>query len=203
AARRARAVARAREAIVGVNQFPDIGEAAVAVLAPYDATRLTALAPADARRSPPLAPRRLAEPFERLRDRSDVRLAEQGVRPRVFLANLGSVAAFTQRANFAKNFFEAGGVEAVNGEEAKSPSAIVAAFRASGAKLACLCGSDADYGRSAEQMARELTEAGARVYLAGRPGELEARLRTAGVAEFIYEGCDMLDVLQRAVKEAA
>ena len=36
-----------------------------------------------------------------------------GTRPRVFLATLGKPAAYTARAGFAKNFFEAGGIEAV------------------------------------------------------------------------------------------
>lgn len=201
AARRAHNVARARDKITGANAFPDISEAPVGVLAPFDAARLAAAPPQGALRTAPLSPHRLAEPFERLRDLSDKALAETA-RPRVFLANLGSVAAFTARFNFAKNFFEAGGIEARNGEEAKSPAEIVAAFRTSGAKLACLCSSDAVYHEAAEQMARELTDAGARVYLAGKPGELEARLRSAGVAEFIYAGCDMLDVLQRAFEDA-
>ena len=56
---------------------------------------------------------RLAEPFERLRDASDKILAQTGARPKVFLATLGKPADFNARANFAKNFFEAGGIEAV------------------------------------------------------------------------------------------
>ncbi|MBI4273260.1 MAG: methylmalonyl-CoA mutase subunit beta, partial [Rhizobiales bacterium] len=55
---------------------------------------------------------RLAEPYERLRDAAD-RAASAGKRPKVFLANVGSTGDFTERATFAKNFFEAGGIEAV------------------------------------------------------------------------------------------
>ena len=79
---------------------------------------------------------------------------------------------------------------------------IAAAFRASGAKLACVCSSDAIYAEKAVEAARDLAAAGARVYLAGRPGELETALRAAGVAEFIYAGGDMFDTLQRAFEEA-
>ena len=43
-------------------------------------------------------------------------LAKTGARPKIFLANLGTPAEFTARASFAKNFFEAGGIEAVGGE---------------------------------------------------------------------------------------
>ena len=38
---------------------------------------------------------------------------QTGARPKIFLANLGTIADFTARATFAKNFFEAGGIEAV------------------------------------------------------------------------------------------
>lgn len=199
---RAKNVARGSDKIIGANEFPDIQEKSLDVLAPFDGARQIVEAPAGALKSAPLSPRRLSEPFERLREESDAHLAATGRRPKVFLANLGSVAAFTARANFAKNFFEAGGVEAVFGPESESSSEIVGAFRESGAKLACLCSSDRIYGDAAEPVALALKGAGAKLYLAGRPGELEERLRHAGVAEFIYAGCDMFEVLQRALTEA-
>ena len=61
----------------------------------------------------PLPRIRLAEPFEALRDESDAMLKKTGARPKVFLANLGKLSDFTARATFAKNFYEAGGIEAV------------------------------------------------------------------------------------------
>ncbi len=172
------------------------------MLAPFDASRIRVAAPPGASLSAPLPPRRLAEPFERLRDEADAYAQETGARPRVFLANLGSVAAFTARANFAKNFFEAGGIEAVFGPQTESTLEIVAAFRDCGAKLACLCASDRTYADSAELVAIALKGAGATLYSAGRPGDLEAALRGAGVSEFIYVGCDMHDLLRRALEEA-
>ncbi len=148
------------------------------------------------------SPRGSPKPFEALRRCSDAHLAKAGARPRVFLATLGPVAAFTARANFAKNFFEAGGVEAVFGPMTDDTSEIVAAFRASGAKLACLCSSDAIYCDAAKPAALALRGAGATLYLAGRPGDLEAELRQVGVERFIFVGCDMLPMLQRAIEEA-
>ena len=88
---------------------------------------------------------RLAEPFEALRDKSDQVLAKTGARPKVFLANLGKLADFTARAMFAKNFYEAGGIEALSNDGFKDQAAMIAAFKASGAKLACLCSSDKVY----------------------------------------------------------
>jgi methylmalonyl-CoA mutase len=199
---RAKNMARAKDKLIGANQFPDIHEGALDVLAPYDSSA-EAVAPASgALKSAALAPHRLAEPFERLREESDAYLAATGDRPKIFLANLGSVAAFTARANFAKNFFEAGGVEAVFGPETESIIEIVEAYRESGAKLACICSSDRVYGDVAESAALALNGAGAKLYLAGRPGELEERLRQAGVTSFIYAGCDMHGALRGALSEA-
>jgi methylmalonyl-CoA mutase len=137
---------------------------------------------------------RLAEPFEQLRDASDKILAQTGARPKVFLATLGKPADFNGRANFAKNFFEAGGIEAVGGGD--DPTPLAAAFTSSGAALACLCGADKTYEGEAEAAAAALKAAGARhIYLAGRPGARENGLRAAGVQSFIYDGCDALAVL--------
>ena len=139
---------------------------------------------------------RLAEPFERLRDASDRIREATGTRPKVFLANLGSVADFTARATFARNFFEAGGIEAVTNDGFKSRDDMVAAFKSSGASLACLCSSDEVYAREAADAAKALTAAGARqVVLAGRPKEQDA-LKAAGVEAFIFAGCDALAALQ-------
>ena len=76
--------------------------------------------------------------------------------------------------------------------------ALVAAFKASGAKLACLCSSDAVYVRQAADAAKMLTAGGAIVHLAGRPGDHEAAWRQVGVKSFIYAGCDALSTLQAA-----
>ncbi len=71
------------------------------------------------------------------------------------------------------------------------------AFKASGAKIACLCASDALYAEQDESVARALVGAGAtRIYLAGRPGAEEQRWRAAGVDAFLFAGCDALALLE-------
>jgi methylmalonyl-CoA mutase len=148
----------------------------------------------------PALPRiRLAEPFEALRDTSDRALVATGARPRVFLANLGKLSDFTARTLFARNFFEVGGIEAVSNDGFASRDEMVAAFKASGAKLVCLCSSDKVYAQEAVDAATALGAAGAaHLYLAGRPGELEAALKNAGVQDFIFVGCDVLALLRAA-----
>jgi methylmalonyl-CoA mutase len=83
----------------------------------------------------------------------------------------------------------------------KDLAALAAAFKASGAALACLCSSDKVYAGQAAAAAKALQAAGTKhIYLAGRPGEQEAALRTAGVNDFIFAGDDALATLQEAYR---
>jgi methylmalonyl-CoA mutase len=186
-------VARRKDTLTGTSDYPNLSEAQVKVL---DVPRKS-IAPAPATFAA-LPAMRLAEPFEALRDKSDAILAKTGSRPKVFLANLGTLPQFTARATFAKNFYEAGGIEALGNDGFKGEADMVAAFKASGARLACLCSADAVYAEQAASAAKALTAARATVHLAGRPGELEAALRQAGVTTFIFAGSDVLSTLQAA-----
>ena len=244
-AEREKAIARRKDALTGTSDYPNLAETLPKVL---DVAQIVTPKEDKVAMTTVAMPRiRLAEPFEALRDKSDAILARSGARPRVFLANLGKLSEFTARATFAKNFYEAGGIEAVsndgfplssplpsgerstpkasgegdqsstqssNPSPAPSPSArerplpmgevksdhtaMVAAFMASSAKLACLCSSDAVYAEQADKAARALSAAGATVHLAGRPGDNEETWRQSGVKAFIFVGCDVLSTLQAA-----
>jgi methylmalonyl-CoA mutase len=151
----------------------------------------------------PLPSTRMAEPFERLRDVSDAYLARTGSRPKVFLANLGPAAAFNARATFAKNFFEAGGIDAIMNDGFSDQDRLLQAYTDSKAKLSCICSTDDIYETHAAQTAKTLRSAGsALIFLAGRLGGREDQLTRAGIAAFIYAGCDTLRVLSKALDEA-
>jgi methylmalonyl-CoA mutase len=190
-------IAKRRDVLTGASEFPNLHEANAAVLeakpielAPYGEAKF---------KFEPLSPMRLAAPFEALRDRSDSTLKSSGARPGIFLANLGTAADFTARATFAKSFFETGGIEAIDSQGFADPAALAAAFKESGAAIACLCSSDKVYAGQAEAAAKALQATGAtHIYLAGRPGELEATLRSAGVSDFIFAGGDALAMLRQA-----
>jgi methylmalonyl-CoA mutase len=192
-------IAKRKEVLTGASEFPNLREADIAVLdakpvmlAPYGEAKIKFDA---------LPPMRLAAPFERLRDRSDQILRQSGARPKIFLANLGTAADFTARATFAKSLFETGGIEAVDNEGFTDPAKLAAAFKASGAALACLCSSDKVYGGHAVAAAQALHAAGTKhIYLAGRPGEQEAVFRGAGVYDFVFAGGDALATLQNAYR---
>lgn len=188
-------IATRRDALTGTSEFPNVSEAAIAVLDVAKPERPEI----DAKMRSEALPRlRLSEPFEALRDAADRGAAGKKKRPAVFLANLGPASAFSERAAFAKNFFEAGGIEAHSSDGLLKSSALPDAFKASGAPIACLCSSNEIYAREAEAATAALKKAGAKaVFLAGRGGNREAAWRKAGIDDFIFAGCNVLAALQQ------
>ncbi|MFJ8934886.1 methylmalonyl-CoA mutase family protein [Streptomyces sp. NPDC102365] len=161
-------LAKRREPITGVSEFPNLGE------------RVPTREPAPEPPSGGLPKVRRDEAFEVLRARSDAHLAATGARPRVYLASIGPAAAHTARTSFVSNLFQAGGIEPVT----------EGAFEDSGATEACLCSSDALYEEQAASTAQALRAAGARhVFLAGRPGQYP------DVDAYVFTGCDAVAVL--------
>ncbi|GGT33032.1 methylmalonyl-CoA mutase small subunit [Streptomyces atratus] len=181
-AARSRDLARRKEPVTGVSEFPQLTERPV--------EREAAPTEASATGSGGLPRVRRDEAFEVLRARSDAHLAATGQRPRVFLAALGPASAHTARASFASNLFQAGGIEPVHGPVPVDAATAADAFRAGGATVACLCSSDTLYAEQAGAVAEALGSAGAqRVFLAGRPGGY------TGVDEYVFAGSDVVAVL--------
>ncbi len=176
-------IARRKDPLTGASEFPNVHEKPVEVEKPARAWGGDTFFP----------PMRLAQEFESLRDRADA----CSTRPKIFLATLGTVADYTARAMFAKNLFEAGGIEAVIHDSGDMRDA----FAASGATLACLVSSDAIYAEQAVAAAKALAPKAAKIYLAGRPGDLETALKEAGVSGFIYVGCDLIEILTEALSK--
>jgi len=195
---RAKAIATGRIELTGVSVFPFLGDDGVKIT-PYGDVASTG--PASLR---PLTPRRVGEAFEKLRDEGDAFFASTGKRKQVFMANLGEIAEHNRRSQWMWNFLAAGGIEGLTSDGYKTAAEAAEGFAASGAKIACICSSDEVYAREAEAAARALKAAGARqVLLAGRPGELEAGLRAAGVDVFIYAGQNAVTVLEDLHKALA
>ena len=146
----------------------------------------------------PLAAHPYAAAYEQLRDVVDAYARSHGdMRPRVFLANLGTRREFLARSNYARDFFEAGGFEPVDSDGFTDAQAAAAAFATSRAEIAVVCSTDARYATDVEQVAPKLLAAGAKtVVLAGNPGSNEARYRAAGVNQFIFIKCSVLEILR-------
>ncbi len=160
--------------LIGVSEFPDIEAAPLPPnISPYASKQF-----------------RLAAPFEALRR------AAQPTKPKVFQACIGKMADFSPRADFAANFYAAGGIHTIasaggtGGTSGTDVAAIAENFKKSGAKIAVICGTDADYETYAAPLAAALLEAGAiHLALAGQPRNID------GIA-YCFAGGAMLAFLQ-------
>ncbi len=201
-------VATRARPITGVSEFPlldeepvhrpsrDLDELRRAALAawPHSADGAAPLTPATVLPAP-LTPVRWAEGWEALRQRSDDTLAATGARPRVFLANLGPAAVHTARASWARNAFEAGGIEALDNAGFDSPEALASAFVDCGASLAIVCSSDAVYDEWGEAAVNALGATGpARLYVAGRARPAFDEV-AGSIAAYAGVGVNLLDLL--------
>jgi methylmalonyl-CoA mutase len=189
---RAKSIANGRVELTGVSTFPRLGD---------DGAKVTPHDPADpivrgGVSVAPLTPRRLAEPFEKLRDASDAYHAKTGKRPQVFVASLADLAVHSARLTWIRNFLAAGGIEAIASKPLHNSADAGKAFAASGATVACICSSDKVYAELGEATAGVLKQAGAKqVLLAGRPKDQEAALKAAGVDTFVFAGSDAIATL--------
>lgn len=191
---RARDIASGRLELTGVSAFPMLADDGVKVAPHPPATPIVT----GGTSVKPLTARRLAEPFEQLRDAADAFAARTGKRPQVFLASLGDLAVHSARSAWARNFLAAGGIEVIAGHGLHNSADAGKAFADSGADIACICSSDQVYAELAEAAAGALKAAGAiRVVLAGRPKAQETALQAAGVDEFLFAGGDAISALAR------
>lgn len=176
----------------------------------------------------PLPVRRDADDFERLRGAALGHEATAGERPAILLACLGPIARHVGAANWAKSFFEAGGIEArgsvevaaaaaaaegrANGAalekgEAKvpAPGELGEVLRASGARIAAICAGRAQTSESIAEAISVLRDAGAEyVYLATPTDEqaksnAEAADPKGRADEVVRDGVDMVAVLSAAL----
>ncbi|MFD9071764.1 methylmalonyl-CoA mutase, partial [Streptomyces lasiicapitis] len=95
------------------------------------------------------------------------------------------------RASTASNFCVGAAPPPAHDPVSVDATSVADAFKASGARVACLCSSDALYADEAAAVAAALKSAGAeRVFLAGRPGEYGN-----DVDAYVFAGCDAVAVL--------
>ena len=143
---RALAIARRKRPITGVSEFPNLHET-LPERRPY-AVQPDVL--------------RYAGEFEAMRD-------DRASTP-VFLATMGTVAAYTARATFAANLFAAGGVETVTAGPTEGVDEVVAAYDEAGnVPVVCLTGNNTAYDEWGADLVTALRAAGAtHVVVAGK-----------------------------------
>lgn len=171
-------IAHRRTSVTGVNEFPNLGEAA---LPPHPAEGY-----------------RYAAQFEALRDRSDAYVATHGVRPRALLLPLGPLAEHNVRTTFASNLLASGGIESVN-PGTLDAAGVAAAVNDASATLAVICGTDARYAAEVGAVVDAARAAGlADIYLAGTEkavAELAAESRPNGYLSMKIDAVEALSAM--------
>uniref|UniRef100_UPI002FCBE655 methylmalonyl-CoA mutase family protein n=1 Tax=Aeromicrobium sp. TaxID=1871063 RepID=UPI002FCBE655 len=152
---RALAIAKRKQPITGVSEFPNLHET-LPERRPY---------------AEELAVHRYGGEFEAMRD-------DRAATP-VFLATMGTVAAYTARATFAANLFAAGGVDTVTAGPTEGVDEIVAAYTAlvsdgaGNVPVVCLTGNAAAYDGWGADLVTALRAAGAKYVVVAGKSDLE------------------------------
>ncbi|MFA8438448.1 methylmalonyl-CoA mutase family protein [Pueribacillus sp. YX66] len=140
--------------------------------------------------------KRGAEPFEQLRLAMERHLEKTGKREKVFLANVGPIADYKPRADFASSFFEVGGFEVVSNNGFATIEEVVVAARESRAGTIVICSKDDIYREAVPVLLEKLASEKTTVYVAGNLSNEElSRYKQAGLADTIHAKSNVYDVL--------
>ncbi|HEY4382141.1 MAG TPA: methylmalonyl-CoA mutase family protein [Acidobacteriaceae bacterium] len=169
-AAREKAVSSRRKALVGVNNYPDLNGKPMEIESNPEAA------------AAPFPQFRLAEPFEKIRERTARHALATGRVPKVLLLKRGDVKMRTARANFAMNFLGCAGFELTESEDCAG----------SDTDLIVLCSSDPEYLAFAQEVC---AAAKVPVIVAGNPKEQIDALKAAGVQGFIHIASDAVETL--------
>jgi methylmalonyl-CoA mutase len=168
-AARDQALSSRRRSLVGVNNYPDL-------------TEKTPGADSPAGLSSPLPQCRIAEPFEKIRQRTIEHARAAGRYPKVLLLRRGDVKMRGARVNFCLNFFGCAGFDMAESEE----------YAGTDADLIILCSSDPEYPAFAQEVCPKVKVP---VLVAGNPKDQIAELKAAGVQGFVHTLSDMVETL--------
>jgi methylmalonyl-CoA mutase len=169
-ATREKTVSSRRKALVGVNNYPNLNEKEPQAELPQS------------EHNSPFPAARLAEPFERIRERTARHAHDTGRYPKVLLLKRGDVKMRMARANFVLNFFGCAGFDIVEAEE----------FAGTDADLIVLCSSDPEYLPLAQSVCAQVKVP---VLVAGNPRDQIEELRAAGVQGFVHIQSDAVQTL--------
>jgi methylmalonyl-CoA mutase len=146
---------------------------------------------------------RRADPFERLRRRTEAHRQAKGHLPKVFLANMGPRKQHAARADFSAGFFAAGGLEVIPTRGFASVAEAADAAIASAAPVVTVCSTDDTYPEIVPALARLLAAAPRRplIVVAGYPADHIAAFREAGVDEFIHLRANCAETLSALLQK--
>ena len=177
-----------RKSIVGSNVYANLEEVVTynkpQTISSYFANEESTLEKIDA-----VPNRRLAEPFERLRQRALTLEKTLGSKQTIGLINLGSLKQQKARQDFMKGFLAAGGVKAVESKPILSIEDARQFVLEHPAKVYCLCGTNDQYEIIGHDILNALKPEYPELtfYLAGLPDREKQELwQDEGIKQFIH-----------------
>jgi methylmalonyl-CoA mutase len=167
---REKAAASRRRTLVGVNNYPDLNG------------KTPVTEPPASHHRGQFEEFRLAEPFEKIRGRTERHARAAGRYPQVLLLKRGDVKMRMARANFSLNFFGCAGFDIEESEE----------YAEKQADLIVLCSSDPEYLAFAREVCPRVNVP---VIVAGNPKDQIEALQAAGVQGFVHLASNAVETL--------
>lgn len=169
-AARTKAFSSRRRALVGVNNYPNLTE------------KTPEIDGLPAEKNAPLPQYRIAEPFEKIRQRTNDDARATGKYAKVLLLTRGDVKMKGARSMFCLNFFGCAGFDMVVSEE----------YEGVDPDLIVLCSSDPEYVAFAQDICPKVNVP---VLVAGNPKNHIEALQSAGVQGFVHTLSDAVTTL--------
>lgn len=164
-----------RRVMVGVNNYPDLGERRLEQAGSLEG-----------------AVWRLARPIEKIRLRTERHARRTGKTPKVLLLKRGDLKMKMARAQFCLNFFGCAGFEIAEADY-EAVFAQAGSTAAPDADLVVLCSSDPEYLDFARDVCPKVNVP---VIVAGNPKDQIEALRAAGVAGFVHILSNIVETLE-------
>jgi len=182
-------LAMRKEALVGVNLYPNANEV---MESGYDASTLQTSSPkAPDAIADPLKPYRGAEEIEQLRLKTE---RQQGKRPNVFMLTIGNAKMRRARAQFSAGFFGAAGFEIIDNIGFDTVEEGVQEAIDKNADVVVVCSSDQEYPEFAPAAYDQLKDK-AIVVVAGYPKDNIEMLKEKGLQHFIHIKSNLVETL--------
>jgi methylmalonyl-CoA mutase len=151
-----------------------------------------------------LETKRLAEPYEILRDKAREIGEKSGAYPAVGLICLGEFKKHKARADFIQGFLSAGGIEASRSDELNDFKAVFEFIRLSNLNHFCICGDNSQYAEIGVTLVKEIKTKfpEVRISLAGKPdAAMSKEFSEAGIQQFYHLNSNNYEILANLLKE--
>ncbi len=180
-----------KNVFVGVNMYANPEERTTATIADGQIPKVEKAVELEAG---PLPKLRAVQGLETLRSEIQASSANK----QICLLNMGSVAEYKARADFALGFFQPGGFDVINPDGFATPEEASAAALKTGAAAFCVCSTDDNYQTLVPRLCELLP--GKNLILAGFPADMTESYKQQGIKAFIHIRADLYDTLRDIAK---